>query len=133
MDAKGDILIIDDDPDFCEAVRIALEAEDFRVRCAPSGANGLDMMRRQKPDLVFLDVIMLTPTEGVYISREIADDPDLRDIPVVMITSITSSEYLADFPIDSTLHVDMFLSKPVPLPKFVEIANRILQKERTAG
>jgi CheY-like chemotaxis protein len=129
MSSKGGILIVDDDPDFCDAVTTALEAEGYSVRCASNGRQGLDMMREKRPGLVFLDVIMDTPTEGVYISQEIANDPGLRNVPVVMITSITDSEYLGDFPTDSTLQIDMFLSKPVPLRKFVEIANRILQRE----
>ncbi len=130
MAVKGEVLIIDDDPDLCEAVRIALEEDGFAVRCASNGLQGLDMMREKRPDLVFLDVIMLTPTEGVYISQEMANDPDLRDLPVVMVTSITSSEYLGFFPTDTALHVDMFLSKPVSLSKFVEVANRFVRPQK---
>lgn len=129
MATKGEILMIDDDPDLCEAVRIALEKDGFSVRCASNGLQGLNMMREKRPDLVFLDVIMLTPTEGVYISQEMADDPNLRDLPVVMVTSITSSEYLGFFPTDTALHVDMFLSKPVSLDRFVEVANRFVRRK----
>ncbi|MBN1659980.1 MAG: response regulator [Anaerolineae bacterium] len=124
MSTKGDILIIDDDPDFCEVVKAALEADNFAVRTAEEGARGLAMMREQKPDLVFLDVIMVSPTEGCYVADEIFDDPELRQVPVVMVTSVVDSEYLADFPTDRALHVDLFLEKPVPLDKFVELANR---------
>lgn len=128
MRAKGDILIIDDDPDFCEVVKTALEADGFSVRCAPNGPQGLESMREKKPDLVFLDVIMTMPTEGCYVSDLMFDDPELRHVPVVMVTSIVGSQLAGYFPTDRPLHVDMFLDKPVPLSEFVKVANRFVQQ-----
>jgi CheY-like chemotaxis protein len=124
MVTKGEVLIIDDDPDLCAALQIALQADGFSVRCASQGSLGLKMMREKKPDLVFLDIIMRMPTEGVWVSEEIADDPELRSIPVVMLTSIVSSEYAGHFPTDRPLRAHMFLDKPVPLDKIREVANR---------
>ena len=130
MSAKGDILIIDDDPDFCEVVKTTLEAASFAVRTAGDGLTGLSMMREKKPDLVFLDVIMVSPTEGCYVSDEISDDPELCNVPVVMVTSVTDSKYIGLFPTDRPLHVDLFLDKPVPLGKFVELANRFVRQKQ---
>jgi CheY-like chemotaxis protein len=124
MGTKGKVLIIDDDPDLCAALQTALEDEGFDVRCASQGSLGLQMMRQKKPDLVFLDIIMRMPTEGVWVSEEIAADPALRDIPVVMLTSIVDSEYAGHFPTDRMLHAHLFLDKPVPLSKIIEIAHR---------
>jgi len=120
---KGEILIIDDDPDFCEIARTALESASFSVRCACSGAQGLDMMRQKKPDLVFLDVIMVMPDEGVYVSEVMAGDPELSGVPVVMVSSIADSDLAGFFPTDRPLHVHKFLDKPIPLQKLIEIAN----------
>jgi two-component system alkaline phosphatase synthesis response regulator PhoP len=124
MSAKGRVLLIDDDPDLCSAMLTALQANGFSVRCASQGSLGLQMMREELPDLVFLDIIMRMPTEGVWVSQEIADDPELRDVPVVMLTSIVDSEYAGHFPTDAPLHAHMFLDKPVSLAKILEIANR---------
>ena len=124
MSTKGDILIIDDDPDFCEVVSTTLEENGFMVRHAHNGTEGLAMMRERKPDLVFLDVIMVSPTEGCSVSDEIFDDPLLRHVPVVMVTSIVDTEYLGWFPTDRPLHVDLFVDKPVPMHKLLELANR---------
>lgn len=124
MVTKGRVLIIDDDPDLSAALQTALQTDGFVVRCANQGSLGLQMMREEKPDLIFLDIIMRMPTEGVWVSEEIAHDPDLRDVPVVMLTSIVDSEYAGDFPTDSPLHAHMFLDKPVPLAKILEVANR---------
>ena len=124
MKAKGEVLIIDDDPDLCAALQVALQGDGFSVRCASQGSLGLQMMREKTPDLVFLDIIMRMPTEGVWVSEEIAGDPELRGVPVVMLTSIVDSEYAGHFPTDRPLHANLFLDKPVPLAKVVEIANR---------
>jgi two-component system nitrogen regulation response regulator NtrX len=124
MVTKGDVLIIDDDPDLCAAIHTALQADGFSVRTASQGTLGLKMMRENRPNLVLLDIIMRMPTEGVWVSEEIAGDPELRSVPVVMLTSIVDSEYAGHFPTDRPLHADMFLDKPVPLSKILEIANR---------
>jgi DNA-binding NtrC family response regulator len=58
---KGEVLIIDDDPDLCAA----LQADGFAVRCASQGRLGLQMMREKTPHLVFLDIIMRVPNEGI--------------------------------------------------------------------
>ena len=124
MSTKGDVLIIDDDPDLCAALQAALQANGFTVRCAHQGRLGLEMMRQAKPDLVFLDIIMRMPTEGVWVAEEIASDAQLRDVPVVMLTSIIDSEHAGEFPTDRPLRAHLFLDKPVPLGKILEIAER---------
>ena len=128
MITKGNILIIDDDPDFCEIAKTALESASFSVRCASTGPKGLAMMREKKPDLVFLDVIMVMPDEGLYVSDEIARDPDLNDVPVIMASSIADSDYSGHFPTDKPLHVHKFLDKPVPVRKLIELANEFVQR-----
>jgi two-component system alkaline phosphatase synthesis response regulator PhoP len=124
VSGKGKILIIDDDPDLCAALSHVLTADGFSVRCANQGSLGLTMMREDRPDLVFLDIIMRLPTEGVWVSEEIAHDSELRHVPVVMLTSIVGSEYAGHFPTDGPLHAHMFLDKPVPIDKILEVANR---------
>jgi len=124
MAAKGKVLIIDDDPDLCAALQAALQANGFAVRCASNGSLGLKMMQEDKPDLIFLDIIMRMPVEGVWVSEQIAQDSDLRKVPVVMLTSIVDSDYAGHFPTDQTLHAHLFLDKPVPIAKLLEVANQ---------
>jgi two-component system alkaline phosphatase synthesis response regulator PhoP len=133
MTTKGKVLIIDDDPDLCAALHDALHADGFNVRCANHGSLGLRMMREDKPDLVILDIIMRMPTEGVWVSEEIAQDPSLRDVPVVMLTSIVGSEYAGHFPTDQPLHTHLFLDKPVPLDEILEVANRYAGQPASAA
>jgi CheY-like chemotaxis protein len=133
MTTKGDIMVIDDDPDFCEIARTVLEAHSYSVRCACTGPEGLAAMRESKPDLVFLDVIMVMPDEGVYVSQEMAQDPDLRDIAVVMVSSILQSDYAGYFPTDQTLHVRQFLDKPLRPESLVEVSDNLLAGDRAGA
>jgi two-component system alkaline phosphatase synthesis response regulator PhoP len=126
MATKGKVLVVDDDPDFCDFMRTGLESDGFQVLITSSGKQGVNIMRREKPDLVFLDVVMAHPTEGVDVTTTVKEDPELWDIPVIMLTSIMDTEYIGHFPTDRPLPVDRFLTKPVPMAEVLRIANEIV-------
>jgi DNA-binding Lrp family transcriptional regulator/CheY-like chemotaxis protein len=107
------ILIVDDDPDFVEATRIVLEATDFEVIAASSGDHALDLLQRSKPSLVIMDIMMQGVLDGLNASWQIQADPDLKDIPVLVVSSIADSDYAEMFPTEGHFPADRFLSKPV--------------------
>ena len=132
MTIKGEVLIIDDDADLCDALESALQEDGFAVRCAHQGTRGLALMREKKPDLVFLDVMMRMPTEGLWVAEEMCKDRQLRDVALVLLTSIVDSEYAGHFPTDCQLRCHMFLDKPVPLSKILEVANQLVGRPASA-
>lgn len=107
------ILVVDDDTDFVLVSRAILESEGYEVLEAANGSEALEMMRRDRPDLVLLDVMMSTTLEGVDVSKEIESDPNLEDVPVVMISSIATSEYASAFPDDERIPISAWISKPI--------------------
>ena len=107
------ILVVDDDPDFALVCRSILESEGYQVFATANGKAALKMMRQDKPDLILLDVMMSTTLEGVDVSREIESDPNLKGVPVVMISSIATSEYASAFPDDERIPIDSWISKPI--------------------
>lgn len=124
------ILIVDDDPDFVEMTRTVLEAEGYRVLGAASGNEALALMRRQHPSLVVLDVMMEGLLDGLDASRAMRLDANLQRIPIIMVSSITSSEYAGMFPTDEYIPVDTFLSKPVNPARLLEEVRRLTQDRR---
>jgi Lrp/AsnC family transcriptional regulator for asnA, asnC and gidA len=122
------ILIVDDDPDFVEATRIALEAEGFEVVAAASGDEALTALNHCKPTLVIMDIMMKGILDGLHASWQIQADPELRTLPILMVSSITSSDYAEMFPTDENIPADNFLSKPVSPDKLVKEINRLLKK-----
>ncbi len=120
------ILVVDDDPDFVEITRTILLNEGYEVITAASGDEALHKVRSDKPDLILLDIMMDTILDGVNVSQELRDDPQLRQIPLVMISSITSTEHAEMFPTDEYLHVDGWLSKPIQPQDLLKIVSRFV-------
>jgi len=111
-DAKR-VLVIDDDPDFCDFVRIVLSANGYLVRTAVSAGEGLELMRAERPDLVIVDVMMSYVLDGWTVSREMFYDPKLHDIPVMMVSAVVSSDEDDLLPTGENGRVDAFMSKPL--------------------
>jgi CheY-like chemotaxis protein len=106
------IMVVDDDPDFVEITSTILLQKGYEVVTAASGDEALAKVREDKPDLILLDIMMTTLLDGVNVSQELWDDPALRQIPLVMVSSIASTEHAEMFPTDEYLHIDGWLSKP---------------------
>jgi CheY-like chemotaxis protein len=109
------ILIVDDDRDVFESMKIVLEAEGYRVDWATNGSEALQKAKAAKPDLMILDVMMNSDDEGFQVTYKMKQDSDLSCIPIVMVTSVGSRTGFsfdrardADF-----LPVNEFLEKPV--------------------
>jgi CheY-like chemotaxis protein len=111
--AMAKILVVDDDPDFVKVTRRVLEKAGYEVVSAASGSKALETMRKDRPDLVLLDIMMSYILDGLDVSREMAEDPTLKDIPVIMVTSLTGTRGSGMFPSDEYVPVDEWLSKPV--------------------
>ena len=121
------ILVVDDDPDFVEVIRLALGAEGFKVSCASSGEEALALMHVAKPDLVIMDIMMHGMLDGLRAAKEMRTDGDLRTVPILMISSITDSAFAALLPKDETLPVDNFLVKPVDISLLLAETRRLLR------
>jgi Lrp/AsnC family transcriptional regulator for asnA, asnC and gidA len=124
------ILIVDDDPDFVEASRMVLERQGYRVVAAANGEQGLHVMRAEQPDLVILDVMMSGVLDGLDASMQMRAAQGLGRTPILMISSITSSDYAAMFPTDEYVPVESFLSKPVGPQQLLDEVNRLLVSSR---
>jgi len=122
------ILIVDDDPDFVETTRLVLESAGYEVLSAANGAEGLRQVTANQPDLVILDVIMASVLDGLNLSRQMADNPLLHDIPILMVTSIANTDYAALFPTDEYIHIDGFVSKPIAPKDLLRHAARLTKR-----
>ncbi len=114
--AAKTILLVDDDVDFTESNKELLEAKGYRVLVAHDGAAGLSLAKKERPDLMILDVMMATETEGFEVSRKIPETPELRNMRVILVTGIRKAMGLSyGFEPDATwLPVNQVLEKPIP-------------------
>ncbi len=120
------ILVVDDDPDFVEVTGTVLKAHGHQIITAPNGKQGLAAMRREKPDLVLLDVMMSYVLDGLDVTEQMSKDPDLKTIPVLMISSLPNTRYAEMFPTDTYVAIDGWLSKPVAPDELLSQVNRLL-------
>jgi Lrp/AsnC family transcriptional regulator for asnA, asnC and gidA len=125
------ILVVDDDPDFVEFTRLTLTAEGFEVSTASRGEDAIALMRVTRPDLVIMDIMMQGALDGVQTAKEMRTDGDLRAVPILMVSSITTSAFAGLLPKVEDLPADNFLVKPVEMSVLVSEAKRLL-RSRTA-
>lgn len=114
------IMVVDDDPDFVEIMRITLMANDYEVITATNGQQALIKMRENKPDLVLLDVMMSYVLDGLDVNQEMANDPALKHIPVIMVSSLTNTQHADMFPTDMYTPIEHWISKPVQPEELLE-------------
>ena len=81
------ILFVEDEPTLQKAVGEILDQEGFEVLAALDGEAGLELIKKEKPDLILLDLI-LPKKDGFTVLKEIKEDENLKDIPVIVLTNL---------------------------------------------
>lgn len=84
---RAEILIIDDDKDMVNTIRIVLEARGYGVITAYNGKEGYARIEENIPDLIILDVMMSTETEGFDLAYKLRNSRPYDEIPIIMLTS----------------------------------------------
>ena len=129
---KACILFIDDDLDMHLAIRAILGRDDYDVTCCRTGGEGMEQMRRVKPDLLLLDIMLAQPTEGIQVACQMRQDSRLKDIPIIFISAVgesCGSEYAQEVcPV--ALEADMFLDKPLEAATVREAVQWVLQQKK---
>ncbi len=120
------IMVVDDEPDVVDLVKLVLESDGFSVVTAYSGKEALEKIDREMPDLVLLD-IMMPQMDGWEVYSRIRANPKTKDIPVAMLTAKSQS-------IDKMigLHVvkvDDYITKPFGRSELLERVKRILKEK----
>jgi len=129
MEKKAKILLIDDDPDFVEATKTMLESKPYDVMVSYNGGDGLKKAKTEAPDLVLLDIIMPL-TDGFSAAEQFKKDPDLSNIPVVMLTSYAERRSGTGIPVSKgfQLEAEDYIEKPVNPEQLFDIIEKNLKK-----
>jgi two-component system, OmpR family, alkaline phosphatase synthesis response regulator PhoP len=114
MAEKKKILLVDDDPDFVEAVRVIVESGGYDVRVAYDGQEGLEAVAEEKPDLIVLDV-MMPVMNGHAACARLKADKATASIPIILLTAVadrvTTSTYTHRDMLES--EAEDYMPKPV--------------------
>jgi two-component system response regulator VicR len=120
------IMVVDDEPDLLEVVKLILESDGYQVVTASSGQEALNIIEKEKPDLVLLDIIM-PKMDGWEVFSRIKSNIKTHDIPVIMLTA-------KDQRIDKLIglhvvRVDDYITKPFGRAELLERIKRVLQEK----
>lgn len=131
--AKTKILIIDDDQDIRDSVQAILESRQYEVVAAATRNEGMDKIESEKPDLIILDVMMMTSWQGFEMAEELKKNPKYKEIPILMMTGVkeeTGVDFKSSAGDPTWCPVQGFLDKPVePNILIAEVERLLSEKE----
>ncbi len=115
------ILVVDDDPNICDLLKMFLENEDYQVKTAPDGVEGVNYFKTYEPDLVLLD-IMMPKKDGWQVCREIRE---MSNKPIIMITAKGET---FDKVLGLELGADDFVVKPFDMKELSARIKAVLRR-----
>ncbi len=118
---KKRILLVDDDQEIVETLRIVPEAQSYEIIVARDGKQGLAIVERDDPDLVILDMMM--PKRSGFLVLEKLRRTRPVPVRVIMITANEGSRHKA---YAEMLGVDDYIRKPFPMDRLIESVKRLL-------
>jgi len=123
------ILTIEDQPDIRRLIQMTLEFKDFRVLEAGNGEAGIAIARSERPDVILMDV-MMPGMDGLTAARLLAADPELRHIPIVMLSALGMAENVQA---GLATGVRAYLVKPFSPFELLEVVGRMVALGAKAG
>jgi len=123
---KQRILVVDDEPDLLELVRVNLAQAGFEVETASKGRGALESVRRSAPDLIVLD-LMLPDIQGTDVCRELRADPEFARLPIIMLTARADE---VDRVVGFELGADDYVTKPFS-PRELTLRVRAILRRRS--
>lgn len=123
--AKEKILVVDDEEDILELIRFNLVREGYKVLCAPSGEEAMNIAHSEIPDLMVLD-LMLPGIDGLEVTRVLKNDSRTKNIPIMMLTAKGEE---ADIVTGLELGADDYITKPFSPRVLVARVRAVLRRQ----
>jgi CheY-like chemotaxis protein len=125
------ILVVDDDQDIRDSMQAILENKQYSVAVASSKNEAMEKAKTEKPDLFILDVMMDTWQDGFDLARELKQDPNFKDTPILMLTGVkekTGIDFKSSAGDDDWMPVEGFLEKPIQPEIMLAEVEKLLSK-----
>lgn len=126
MSDRGAVLIVDDDVDIRETISLLLEDEGYRILAASGGQQALARLRETRDVSVILLDLRMPDMSGPEFIKVLKEDPDLANIPVVVMSGDTAARAIS-----ASIGADACLVKPIELPVLLATAERYTQDMRS--
>ena len=132
MEKSPKIVLVDDNTDYLFTMETFLQRNGFDVYTADDGQKGLELIRKEKPDIVLLDVMMESLFSGFELCKKMRTEDELKHIPIICISGM-GDELGVDykqFPDFEYFSPDAFLDKPVDKQRLLELIPETIEKAR---
>ena len=124
------IVMVDDNTDFLFTMETFLQRNGFEVHTAEDGQKGIDLIKKERPDLILLDIMMETLFSGFEVCKQVRSDEDLRDIPIIGISAMGDELEInyRQWPDFEYFSPDAFMDKPVDKQRLLQLIPEVIQK-----
>ena len=126
---QAKILLVDDDHDILESVRLRLRANDYEVLTATDGVEATRLAKTEHPDLVLLDINM-PGGNGHVVAERIKSDPATISTPIIFLTACTAP---SDFQTAQEFGVEKYITKPFSAEELLLAMEELLERRPTDG
>ena len=132
MEKSLKVVLVDDNTDYLFTMETFLKRNGFEVLTADDGQKGLDLIRREKPDIVLLDVMMESLFSGFELCKKLRTEAELKHIPIIGISGMGDELGInyKQWPDFEYFSPDAFLDKPVDKQRLIELIPETVEKAR---
>ena len=128
--ASKKVLVVDDDPDIRDVLTLILESQEYQVTAARDGVECLDKLRKEKPDLMILDLLM-PKMDGFAVYKELknAKWAEYKDMPILILTSVREEASRRRYELETgqKLSVDYYIEKPVSPEVLIDTVEKLIK------
>ncbi|MFC2145989.1 response regulator [Acidobacteriota bacterium] len=136
MSKEKKILIVDDNLDYAEAIKTIVESGPYCAEVATSSKQAVEILDKEIPVLIILDVLLQKGAEGIILSRKFKKDPRLKQVPIIMLTSMTQQtgfKFISEDPRHPHfLPVEEFIEKPVAPKDLLAKIDKLVSTKETS-
>jgi len=131
MQKLANILIVDDDPDVREAVKIVLETQPYQLTFASNGEECLEQVKKNTPDLIILDLLM-PKKDGFEVIKELRGYQSYPRIPILVLTVVKKEAAGRRYELETALRMDVddYIEKPIQPDDLIDRVKRILARRK---
>jgi DNA-binding response OmpR family regulator len=126
------VVMIDDNKDLLFTMETFLQRNGFEVHTAEDGKTGLDLIKKECPDVILLDIMMETLFSGFEVCKQVRADKELMDTPIIGISAMGDELDInySQWPDYDYFRPDTFMEKPIDKQRLLQLIPEVIQKAR---
>ena len=130
MGKSPKIVVIDDNTDLLFTIETFLQRNGFEVHTAEDGQTGMDLITKERPDVILLDIMMETLFSGFEVCKKVRADDDLKDTPIIGISAMGDELDInySQWPDYEYFRPDTFMEKPIDKQRLLQLIPEVIQK-----